>query len=202
MACSDKYLSNRYCEVPRYSLVHKHKCVNCGINFLAKSRLAKTCSHKCKRAVINKRKSLSRGAVTVKCVSCNIMFSRVYPNKKRTCSDECSNECERKSARKEQSLRRSRIRGNDYIIVDPIDILSRDGWTCQACGCDTPRSLRGSTDDCAPELDHVIPVSKGGAHKPYNLQCLCRTCNQLKSDMSMEYFVSWLGSGKQATMSA
>lgn len=34
----------------------------------------------------------------------------------------------------------------------------------------------------APELDHIIPIAKGGAHVWSNLQCACRECNAAKSD--------------------
>ena len=48
---------------------------------------------------------------------------------------------------------------------------------CQICGIDTPKELRGSANHNAPELDHKIPMSKGGPHSPENLQCSCRKCN-------------------------
>ncbi len=56
----------------------------------------------------------------------------------------------------------------------------RDGWKCRMCGCDTPRSLRGTTLANAPECDHVIPLSRGGSSTASNMQCLCRRCNALK----------------------
>jgi 5-methylcytosine-specific restriction endonuclease McrA len=72
--------------------------------------------------------------------------------------------------------RARRSRGN----VTPLSILERDGWKCRMCGCDTPRSLRGTTLANAPECDHVIPLSRGGSSTASNMQCLCRRCNALK----------------------
>jgi 5-methylcytosine-specific restriction endonuclease McrA len=66
--------------------------------------------------------------------------------------------------------------------VDPFKVFARDKWHCQDCGVATPRSKRGSYDADAPELDHIKPLSKGGAHSYKNTQCLCRRCNQEKSD--------------------
>jgi 5-methylcytosine-specific restriction endonuclease McrA len=34
----------------------------------------------------------------------------------------------------------------------------------------------------AEETDHVIPISKGGAHWPSNLRPACRFCNRSKKD--------------------
>lgn len=35
----------------------------------------------------------------------------------------------------------------------------------------------GSTESNAPELEHVIPLSKGGTHTRANVRCSCRACN-------------------------
>lgn len=54
-------------------------------------------------------------------------------------------------------------------------IKSRDGNTCQQCGVsvkDEPNLLI--------EVDHIIPISKGGATTEDNLQALCWRCNRTK----------------------
>jgi hypothetical protein len=66
--------------------------------------------------------------------------------------------------------------------VDPIVVLTRGGWMCAICAVETPRELRGSFRPNAPEVDHIVPLSKGGAHTYANTQCLCRNCNQAKSN--------------------
>lgn len=65
--------------------------------------------------------------------------------------------------------------------VNPIVVFERDKWTCQECGIKTPRKLRGAMVPNAPELDHIMPISLGGAHSYMNTQCLCRKCNGAKS---------------------
>lgn len=88
-----------------------------------------------------------------------------------------------KSRRKHKSIRRSRIRGgSSFESFDPFDVFERDKWHCKICDIRTPRNKRGSLEEDAPELDHVIPLSKGGVHTRDNTQCLCRKCNQIKSD--------------------
>lgn len=49
-------------------------------------------------------------------------------------------------------------------------IYARDGYRCKMCG--------RYTDDL--EIDHIIPISKGGKSTMSNLQTLCHRCNQKK----------------------
>jgi hypothetical protein len=62
----------------------------------------------------------------------------------------------------------------------PLAVLERDGYRCQICGKDTPRHLRGKQIHNAPELDHILPLSRGGTHTWDNVQCACRACNREK----------------------
>ena len=58
-------------------------------------------------------------------------------------------------------------------------ILVRDAYKCVYCG---------STENL--EIDHVIPVVKGGATSLLNLVTACMTCNCTKSDGDLaEFFV-------------
>jgi 5-methylcytosine-specific restriction endonuclease McrA len=70
--------------------------------------------------------------------------------------------------------------GVAYEPINPLEIFERDGWACKECGISTPQSLRGKMVPNAPELDHVIPMSRGGPHLRDNVQCLCRKCNIIK----------------------
>lgn len=54
-------------------------------------------------------------------------------------------------------------------------IKQRDNYTCQICGKYMP-------DEVGLQIDHIIPVSKGGKTVPSNLQVLCSKCNGNKSD--------------------
>ena len=51
-------------------------------------------------------------------------------------------------------------------------IYQRDGYRCRKCG--------RRTDDL--EVDHIIPISKGGKSTFDNLQTLCHRCNVRKGD--------------------
>lgn len=48
-------------------------------------------------------------------------------------------------------------------------ILERDEWKCLKCG-----------DVTDLEIDHVLPVAKGGSSDLNNLQVLCKACNRAK----------------------
>lgn len=63
-------------------------------------------------------------------------------------------------------------------------ILERDDYTCQYCG----KSLHDDYN-LKLEVDHIIPIDKGGKTDPSNLQTLCRKCNRSKGSKSMEVFV-------------
>jgi 5-methylcytosine-specific restriction endonuclease McrA len=81
-----------------------------------------------------------------------------------------------------------------------LRVLERDDFRCQVCGQrfdpDLP-VLKGDSDDRALdalmvemklvqydiglEVDHITPVSQGGANDMDNLQTLCRDCNRGKA---------------------
>ena len=50
---------------------------------------------------------------------------------------------------------------------------SGDNYTCRMCG--------KYTDGVGLQIDHIMPVSKGGKSVPSNLQVLCSKCNGRKS---------------------
>jgi 5-methylcytosine-specific restriction endonuclease McrA len=53
-----------------------------------------------------------------------------------------------------------------------LTIGRRDGFGCAICGVPDPNL----------QVDHVVPVSKGGTNELSNLQLLCPACNMTKSD--------------------
>lgn len=87
-----------------------------------------------------------------------------------------------KAKRTAKATRKARMRGVECETFDPIEVLSRDGWRCHICRRSTPQRLRGSMSLRAPELDHIIPLSKGGPHTRANTACACRGCNIAKGD--------------------
>lgn len=53
-------------------------------------------------------------------------------------------------------------------------VLERDGYVCGICGLEV--------DEADLHIDHIVPVSKGGANDLTNLQVTHSFCNMKKSD--------------------
>ena len=51
-------------------------------------------------------------------------------------------------------------------------IYERDKYRCRRCGASGQRANL--------EIDHIVPIAKGGKSNPENLQTLCRSCNKSK----------------------
>ena len=58
-------------------------------------------------------------------------------------------------------------------------IFVRDKYECQYCG---------SHEDL--EVDHIVPISKGGTNADSNLITACHRCNHLKKDYDLEDFIN------------
>lgn len=52
------------------------------------------------------------------------------------------------------------------------EVFMRDGYRCRECGA--------SKDETSLEIDHIVPVARGGTNDIDNLQTLCRECNRMK----------------------
>ncbi|AFZ46291.1 HNH endonuclease [Cyanobacterium stanieri PCC 7202] len=53
-------------------------------------------------------------------------------------------------------------------------IYQRDNYRCQSCG--------KQNQETTLNIDHIIPLAKGGSNDMSNLQTLCAKCNQQKRD--------------------
>jgi 5-methylcytosine-specific restriction endonuclease McrA len=60
------------------------------------------------------------------------------------------------------------------------EIFKRDGWRCHICRKSVRREPRFNWDPLSASLDHIVPLSKGGAHIRENVACAHLKCNQAK----------------------
>lgn len=80
--------------------------------------------------------------------------------------------------------------GRSRGMFDPLVVLDRDGWSCYLCGDPTPRDLRGTVHPRAPEIDHIVPKSRGGLDSYENTRACCRRCNLAKGSKLLETYLS------------
>lgn len=164
-------------------------CRGCGLPFTSR-RPASYCGMGCRkeraRAAAHSSAKQRHAAVRLSCKECKQEFESEYGNKRRTfCSERCGGRFARRVGHGRQRARR---RGVASDGIDPILVHTRDAWHCRACMCPTPKDLRGTHSEFAPEVDHVVPWARGGSDTYDNVQTLCRACNGLKGTMTMEEF--------------
>jgi 5-methylcytosine-specific restriction endonuclease McrA len=145
------------------------------------------CSSTCCIEGQRRRKQASHKHRTFQCMVCGADHTPKYGDKSTAY---CSAGCGRVAANRQRiasgqkassrKARKLKQRGVSVEHVNPLKVLERDRWTCQLCGVKTPSRLRGTFDDRAPELDHIIPIAQGGEHSYRNAQCACRKCNIAK----------------------
>lgn len=58
-----------------------------------------------------------------------------------------------------------------------FEVFKRDNFTCQYCGRSAPEVVL--------EVDHIVPVSKGGTNDLFNLVTSCKECNRGKSNKEL-----------------
>ncbi|WP_409360109.1 HNH endonuclease [Brevundimonas bullata] len=53
-------------------------------------------------------------------------------------------------------------------------VIKRDGYRCRYCGVSVT----------VPQIDHIMPLSRGGSSRLKNLCVACKPCNSSKRDMT------------------
>ena len=59
-----------------------------------------------------------------------------------------------------------------------FEVFKRDSFKCQYCGKSAP--------DVVLNVDHIMPVAKGGTNDIFNLITACESCNSGKSDRTLD----------------
>lgn len=161
-----------------YRLAYRRSCGECGERFSPPGGAA-YCSERCRGRAINKAATAHKRRPRP-CKGCGETFTPAYG---RAQSAYCTSSCAKRTLRRiGKAARKARIRKATVEPVDPIRVFERDGWRCHLCGGLTIKAKRGSHHPKAPELDHVVPLSKGGEHSYRNTACAHRACNIAKSD--------------------
>ncbi len=85
---------------------------------------------------------------------------------------------------KYQVERRSKVQSAE--LVSPAEIFYRDKNICQLC----KEPINWNDYNLYPTLDHIIPISKNGAHTKNNIQLAHRICNLLKNN-NQDKLITW-----------
>lgn len=110
------------------------------------------------------------------CLVCNSRFSPAKHAERL-----CSTDCRAHQRRAQGSARRATLRAAIVERVIPARIFDRDGWRCHICR----RKLSPATafpHRRAATIDHLVPLSRGGAHEPANVKTACHACNAGKGN--------------------
>lgn len=74
------------------------------------------------------------------------------------------------------------------MIYDPsvklLEVAVRDRWACHLCGDPVLKGSHrsGAPHPLGPSIDHIVPMSLGGAHTWENVALAHHLCNALKGN--------------------
>jgi HNH endonuclease len=167
------------------------KCIKCNSD-LSSIHQEKFCSRSCaasfnnKGIVRNKRKDIIRnkrnGTIinkenyTKAIINCKICNKKTI--NKIFCSRPCYYKASTKYATKEEAYKAKRARQNEHW---QRYMAQRKNQTPPDVNIKELQKIYANCPD-GHEVDHIIPISKGGLHHPDNLQYLSRSENRKKSN--------------------
>lgn len=110
------------------------------------------------------------------CKPCNKLYQAAWYQANKHKPSNANPEIRRKNKRLAEQRRRARKRSIDDAVSGDIlaKLLALQKGRCACC--------KDSIADGKHELDHVVPLAKGGRHADDNMQLLCMRCNRQKSD--------------------
>lgn len=182
------------------------QCAVCSSAFVAAQSHQRVCqSSECRRMM---RWVAAGVAIDKRCRLCGGPAAKVRSYRSMYC-EACRAEVQRAVRRKAKHRREGRLvvtskhslKRTDTILGIQ-ELITKAGQCCPCCGLLMTRAIDQSSDR-ALELDHAIPISRGGADEWPNLRCLCRKCNGLKSDFIAPHVViaEWMSVRPVATRS-
>lgn len=104
------------------------------------------------------------------CADCGRPFVGRVRTNRLYCDRACA---QRAGKRAGKHRRRTAERAGDFITIKALG--ERDAWTCHLCG--DAVTLRAGGLAMSPSIDHLVPVSRGGAHTWENVKLAHKVCN-------------------------
>lgn len=190
-------------------------CGRCGMVFEIRSSKSRYCSSKCqlettairRRRVTMENEDKKRGRVCNMCPNAIPVSAKAQA---KSCSVKCQqaswyeeNERRLRSAAREWSLanpekvidyrhrRRSRKRNAPYEMnIDVLAVCERDNFECWICDTPVDMTLK-HPNPLSKNLDHIIPLARGGTHTFNNLALSHSKCNLKKGTRVLDKVPRW-----------
>lgn len=160
---------------------YKTKCIVCQVEYDATSLVRRTCSDACGKVYARVVTEILYKKNRDK-IPCEICGSRFYSYQGSKRCDPCREENKRRVRKAAKRTRKNRLKQATQRQPYTFKVVAeRDGHACQYCGCSVSKEY-DVNHDYYPNIDHIIPLSKGGADSLENVQLLCRKCNMDKAD--------------------
>jgi len=159
--------------------IHLKVCPQCGATFEAQFAQRRFCSNDC----LQLRHHPAKPVAERQCPVCATAFMVAGNHQRKFCSKRCKDwdEARQPYTKAYNAEYRARKRTQSVERVKPELVLERDGHICQLCFEPVDLTV-GPRHRLAPSLDHIVPISKGGAHSYANIQLAHIGCNAKKCD--------------------
>jgi len=171
--CYRKWYEDKSGGIIQFACEYCNEVVSCTYRASKRRRF---CSRECKDLL--RRKKIKDNLIKEKevldryCLHCGKGLSPSHRSDAVYCSERCNSAAH-------QWTRKARMKvidDGEVLRVDRAYILERDGGRCHIC---RKRVRRGDI-----QIDHIIPLSRGGGHALDNLAVACSRCNLSKGNRS------------------
>lgn len=162
--------------------IHRHCkfCINKKNRVYEATRPEETKASKARYRESNRDKLIQSGAV----------YRETYPDRRKESVSRWSKDNPESNNRRQRNRRAKKL---DQFIEDvsKCELILRDGVLCYYCfkNLDFTSPERWTYNPDFAEIEHKMPLSRGGAHSYENCVLACSKCNKSKNDMTVEEFI-------------
>lgn len=176
----------------------QRSCQGCNVDISHRSQRATWCSKRCFETVNGSRRSAPLSPAVCALPECGDTF-QPHREGQRCCSEKHGkllynresradgrqgpvvwNDKRRDNYHRRRALKKAASTGEPVLFAE---IAERDRWRCSLCTKAVDPLVKWP-DPKSPSLDHVVPLSKGGAHDPSNVALAHLGCNTAKNNRS------------------